>query len=188
MAPPNLAPMLEKGKDMAKNDNIKNKPADDAATPTPPTGQTEIAGKLSAKKLFGKLPKPEAQTILYVAFGIADGIRTGESTYGAWEGLSGQFEFVSQYGETAGKAYFGTQAFLPKNAHEMIATVLRHNAEKNDGDMGSVEFAIEVGYKPSDVAVGYEFTVRPIGKVRGADPLAAIRAQALQLPAPDSAK
>ena len=54
------------------------------------------------------------------------------------------------------------------------------------GETGSIEFAVEVGVKPSDSPIGYEYTVKNLIKPTGGDPLAALRdkVQTLALAAP----
>lgn len=132
--------------------------------------ETEITNKISAKRIMGKLAAPEKQTALYVVFGIADGLKAGESNYGPWEALTGQFEATVVSGENEGKRHYGTQLFLPKGAHDTVAGRLR--VEGNT----SVEFAMEIGCKPAaDAPKGYEFTFKPISKPGAADPLAALR-------------
>src|SRR5271170_2739903 len=67
-------------------------------TPEPETMvaiEVETERKLSAKIIVGKrIGKIEAPTDLFTVIGIATGIRTGQSTYGEWTGLKGEFEVV----------------------------------------------------------------------------------------------
>src|SRR5271170_6079830 len=57
--------------------------------------EVETERKLSAKIIVGKrIGKIEAPTDLFTVIGIATGLRTGQSTYGEWTGLKGEFEVV----------------------------------------------------------------------------------------------
>jgi hypothetical protein len=138
--------------------------------PAKSESETEITNKISAKRICGKLTAPEKAAALFVVIGVADGLKAGDSNYGPWESLTGQFEATVVGGPTAGQRHYGTQLFLPKGAHDTVAGRLR--VEGNT----SVEFAMEVGYKPApDAPKGYEFTFKPISKPGAADPLASLR-------------
>ncbi len=48
----------------------------------------------------------------------------------------------------------------------------------------SVQFAYEIGVKPTDSPIGYEYVTTPIVEPGGADPLADLRSKLPKLPAP----
>ena len=54
--------------------------------------EIEVQNKLGTKTLLGKIKRYDKATPLYIVIGIADGVRSGESDKGPWEGLTGQFE------------------------------------------------------------------------------------------------
>lgn len=147
-------------------------------------GEVEVQNKISAKTILGKVKRYEAATPLYVVIGIADGVRSGESDKGPWEGLTGQFEatVIAPDHANNGKRFYGTQLFLPKSGHELVAARLREYAKSESTAGQSVQFAYQVGFKPSEAApIGYEYTVKPILKAGGADPLAQLRSDAVAM-------
>lgn len=141
--------------------------------------QIELLSKISPKSVCGKIEKdPKDKTILFTVFGIASGIQAGESNMGPWECLTGQFEAVRA---TDGAVFQAGRCFLPSVAHNPIAGKLKALA---DDDGKAVRFALQVGIKPSDSPVGYEYTVLPVLNPVEDDAMADLRKIALL--APDS--
>jgi len=144
---------------------------------------SSLIKKISAKTIVGDVSPPEKATALYTVIGIANGIKTGNSTYGEWLALTGQFEAVNL--ET-GEAYVSPQVFLPEPLQGLIAAKVRTPDE--NGKMPSVQFAVEVGFKPSKSTFGYEYTVRELVDSSDNDPLADLRKALPALPKPEAAK
>lgn len=145
----------------------------------------EMLKKLSPKTIMGeKIEAPEENTLLYTIFGVAKGVRSGESMYGPWTSLVGTFEVIRASDQ---KVFQGAQCFVPEPFQSMIAENLR------SGEVDSVEFSIHVILKPRpDLPVQYEYIGEQIADVQTADPLAALRKLAvpslekkLALAAPD---
>lgn len=140
-----------------------------------------IVAKLSTAKMFGTLPKPDKATPLFQLIGIAVGVKHGNSTYGEWTAFTGDFEARSLYGETAGQSFRSGKLFTPSAVTPLLLTALATDTET--GEIPKVQFALEIGYQPAKNPIGYEYTVRPLVKMSGADPLAALRVQLLALAA-----
>lgn len=140
-----------------------------------------IVSKLSAKKVCGKIKKPDAKTPLMQVFGIATGIKTGESNFGPWTALTGAFRATRL---SDGEVYQSGSCFLPKMGTELIAPML-----KKEGVDG-LEFAFNIGVVPSDNAIGYEYYVEPMLEAKENDPLELLQKRVTQaaLPAPEKAK
>ncbi len=132
--------------------------------------------KLSAKTVYGVVKAPEKAMALFTVIGIANGVKTGQSTYGEWVALTGQFEGQNL---ESGEAFMAPQAFLPEPINGLIAAKVRTPDE--NGQPVSVRFAVEVGIKPSKSTLGYEYTVRELIDASENDPLADLRKS---LPAP----
>ena len=146
---------------------------------------SSLIRKISAKSVCGKVEKPKKATKLFIVGGIANKVKTGDSQYGPWTALVGQFEATNI--ET-GEVFVGPQCFLPEPMNGMIAAALEMVDDDDKRLNSSVQFAVEVGVKPADNTVGYEYTAKEIMKSDSADPLAAIREKiALALPAPTKA-
>lgn len=131
---------------------------------------SSLIKKISAKTVFGDVAVPEKAVALYTVMGIANGIRTGNSTYGEWLALTGQFEAMNL--ET-GEAFVAPQCFLPEPLNGLIAAKVRTPDE--NGKPVSVRFAVEVGLKPAKSTFGYEYTVRELVDASENDPLADLR-------------
>lgn len=141
-----------------------------------------ILKKLGAKQIIGNvatalkalseegqpLEKDGASVELYRVFGIAEGIKTGETTYGPWTAFVGQCEAISYTGEV----FRANSAFLPPPLDELLANAMR----ANEGD--SIQYGVIVKLKRrDDLERGYEYNVEPIIEESQADPLAALRAK-----------
>lgn len=140
---------------------------------------TEMLRKLSVKTICGDQKAPEKATGLFQCYGVAQGLRTGNTTYGPWLAFTGNFEAVRS---KDGRKFFGTQIFLPEPAQSMMAGHLKVAQEEDK--TATIAFAFEIGIKPNDTPVGYEYTIKPLIKPSGNDPLAALRQQLAALPAP----
>ena len=129
---------------------------------------TEITNvkKLTTKIIVGKkIGKIEARTVLYSIIGVATGLKTGESNYGAWTGLLGRFEAE----RTADGAMFSAPlVLLPDEALSPIVSAVRAS---KDG----VEFALIVSAEPTLSAPGYVYDIASVVAPRRNDMLAGLR-------------
>lgn len=151
---------------------------------------SSLIRKISAKSVCGKIEKPKKAIGLFVVYGHASKTKTGSTDYGSWTALVGRFEATNI--ET-GEVFQAPQCFLPEPLNTMIAESLEETETDEDGKEtrvnSSVQFSVEVGIKPSDVPIGYEYTTKEIVEADTADPLAALReASAKALPAPKKKK
>lgn len=148
----------------------------------------KIVKKLSVGKLISKagiiaaLPDSKsdktAVSIGHVV-GVARGTKTGESTFGPWECLMGDFVFVPAVGDNAGIKHRSGQLFLPDVALDLVAPIAS-NLERG----AQVELAFEItAENDADSATGYvygcRFLVEPDAN---SDPLAQLMARALPAP------
>ncbi len=136
---------------------------------------TEIVKKITVKGVVGdRIAKPEKAVALCHIYGVCNGFKAGQTQYGNFVKFSGRFEGMNL--ET-GEVQASGALILPGIAENLLAGVV--------GENESVEFAFEIGIKPSKSPVGYDFTVKSLIEHRGSDPLASLRDQvANALPAP----
>jgi len=138
----------------------------------------------------GNLPKDIVP--LYRIFGQANGVKTGESDYGAWVALTGRFEAVvtmpDENGVASMESFAAPQCFLPEPMNTIIADELKRTDENGKREVESLEFAFDVGVKAAKTSVGYEYTCVPLMERSGADPLLALREKVAALPAPKAAQ
>lgn len=139
---------------------------------------------------------------LYTVIGRANNIREGESQYGPWVSLRGEFEAVRI---SDGKRFYSAECFVPGPAGDLLVNQVRgfiveaipvtEEQRKKAGQTYRVtgefvEMALIVSTVASkrDGGAPYEYTVRPVVPVQKADALAALRAKMLKalpmLPAP----
>lgn len=96
--------------------------------------------------------KTKAHPLMRVV-GVANGTKEGESTYGAWKGLTGRFEATNL---DTGEVFRSPVCFLPEFAIDLVT------GQFGD-DVKTVQFAIDVGAEYSDgAATKYEYTVTPL--------------------------
>jgi len=145
---------------------------------------SSLVRKISAKVVCGKIekPVPKKGKTLFIVGGIANKVRTGDSQYGTWTALVGQFEATNV--ET-GEVFIAPQCFLPEPMNGMIAAALEATDKDGKRLNQSIQFAVEVGVKHAENQIEYEYTAKEIMKSDSADPLAAIREEITKaLPAP----
>ena len=124
--------------------------------------EIETERKLSVKIIVGKrIDRVEVATPLFTVIGIATGTRTGQSTYGEWVGLRGQFE-VTRFED--GKVMRAPVIILPDIAMAEIARA-----------QWPIAFALEVGVSPSAKEPGFEHTVKVLVPPTDHDPLHYLR-------------
>lgn len=148
----------------------------------------EYLSKITAKKI-GIQPRkgtkfPENYNeVLATLFGIARSYSTGQSDFGTYQKFAGDFE-ATRTGD--GETFRSARLILPPIIANQLQTAIDANTDEKSG----IQFAVELGIKYSDNAIGYEWTVHPVGKVSAnADPLAALREEVQKtLPAPERIK
>jgi hypothetical protein len=134
----------------------------DAEPETMTEVEVETEKKLSAKIIVGKrIGKIDAPKDLFTVIGIATGTKTGQSNYGEWVGLRGQFE-VTRCDD--GKVLHAPLMILPDLALALIPFY-----------MLPCEFAFLVKVVPSANGAGFEYAVDSIVTPRPHDPLAELR-------------
>jgi hypothetical protein len=154
----------------------------------------ELVRKLSPKSIIGgRFLPPSKETVLYTVIGTTHGIKSGTGDNGPYVAFLGAFEAtrISKYDsekrdfvpDPERKTFQAGQCFVPKAVEDLLAATVLKMKEDRQGT--AIEFAIQVGVKPSDTAIGYEYTIKNLVKTSGADPLAALRSRvAGMLPAP----
>jgi len=94
--------------------------------------------------------------------GICTGTKSGETTYGTYTVLRGQFEAVDL--ET-GETYRSSKCFLPDDVIDLISTQFYSENVK------AIEFGFIIGVRPNDSQIGYEYTAESILETSKNDPL-----------------
>lgn len=165
----------------------------------------EILRKISSRHVCGNIKKIAVTKMknkaipLFQVFGQASRTKRGEGDNGPWIALLGRFEAVCITDDSdenaketrVGTLYAAPQCFLPDPMDMMIAEELEATEPVTDDDgnpvldsegnqkrkrvVDSLEFALEIGIKPSDTPIGYEYTTKPLIKTGSADPLADLR-------------
>lgn len=141
----------------------------------------KLIKKISAKNVCGKMKQevltqgPDGKDIIgfkekdiMQVIGVATATRSGETTFGDFMGLRGQFQATNL--ET-GETFRSSQCFLADDLTDLIAAQLSTEGVK------TVEFAFMVGIRPNETAIGYEYTARPLMETSNNDPLEKIMAQ-----------
>ncbi len=136
----------------------------------------EIAKKLSMRHIVGgSIPKPvdedgKREITLCAVVGIAAGLKHGESNYGPWTALLGNFKALPLYGENKGKEIRTGQLFLPEAALNTISPYVE-NASKGE----SIQFAFEIGVRYDKAAnTGYTYFCNSLMEPAENDPLEAL--------------
>lgn len=201
---------------MAKQAAAAAAPSEETQTAGQETAQAEatekgaeILRKITPKEIVGtkltdlivegtiKLPCD-----LFTLIGRAYNLRDGESDFGPWTALLGEFEAVRTF-DGSNATFYAPQCFIPGPAGDLLVQTVRGFVQepievtpeqyKKSGRTykvtgETVEMALIVGAKRAsrDGGAPYEFTVRPLIDVRKADALAHLRAkvQHAALPAP----
>lgn len=169
-------------------------PADGATAETGTVIAPRIARRLTPKEIMGKkIRDVRIPSDLYTLIGRANNLRDGESDFGPWTALRGEFEAcrLDESGAPV-EVIIGTECFVPGAAGDLLIAAVKPfilkpievtpEQKKKGGQTyevngDHVEVALIVSVKAStrDGGVGYEFVTRPIISVRKADPLASLR-------------
>jgi len=144
-----------------------------------------FVSKISAKKIgLGmdeirdavKSTKKGAAVKLFTVYGLISACKHGDGDNGPWTKFSGQFEAMHS---ASGDVYRSGSMFLPDQVTPILEGKLLA-ASKAEGFMG-MQVAFEIGAIKSEVAVGYEFTVKDLmPATKDTDPLIAMREQVAQ--------
>lgn len=146
--------------------------------------KVEIVKKLSVGKLIGKAFRDELtaenpRIELGRMAGIARGTKTGESQFGPWTALTGDFMFIPSTGANKDKRFRSGVCFLPDVALELVLPVLA------SGDIAGVEVAFAIiAVKDADSTTGYVYSAEFLTEPAANDPLTDLVAKAL--PAPEA--
>lgn len=113
-----------------------------------------IIKKISVATVHGKIDRKtltKEGTVLFRAIGCATGIKSGQSTYGDWTALLGDFAAIKPDGEVIR----ATQIFLP----DVVLNMIQPKVEAGD----AVEFALDiVAIEDANSQTGYTYAARPV--------------------------
>lgn len=125
--------------------------------------KVNLIKKISVKSICGKTgpPKGKPKSLMDV-YGIASGVKKGESQYGQWFGFIGSFQATNL--ET-GEVFRSGQCFLPNVAGYTLLPAVQAEGVK------SVEFGFRIGIIDSDVPTGFEYIAESLLKMSENDPL-----------------
>lgn len=132
-----------------------------------------ILKKMSAKGICGNvkevvksISEDGGRAQLYNVYGVATGLIPGEHpTHGTYLGFSGNFGAINQ---ATGEEFVSTKCFLPDPMPGLIEAAMAKSE--------SVEFALQVDViRRDNLAVGYEYLVKPLIEAQEADPLAHLK-------------
>ena len=163
----------------------------------------EIIGKISLKGI-GAQPAANSVTdshdVAHI-YGTARRFLIGTTTYGDYTKFQGDFEAVNT---SNGETFRSNSLVLPELVEKMLVAALlaegakagkvktQNTPEVAGGEaQAPVEFAFAIGVRKTEtkegsVSRGYEYTIRPLIQLKGADPLAHLRDQVKALPAPNA--
>jgi len=148
----------------------------------------EILKKLSVGKIVGKvtsaLPdsrKDVTPVQLGRVVGIAHGVKTGESTFGPWKALAGDFVFEANAGPNNGKRFRSGVLFVPDVILDLVAPAVENLAKG-----AAVELAFAITAKnDATSSVGYTYGCSFLREPAANDPITALLDAAMPaLPAP----
>lgn len=209
------------GKDAAKDTGKETGTSSGAATSPPPTGGTpppasgasgskgetappegegvEVGAipirKITPKDVMEKKMKEVAiPADLFTLIGRAWNLRDGESSFGPWTALVGEFEATRI---SDGQRFISTQCFIPGAAGEILTNEVRKfvmeeipvTAEqfkktgktyKVSGETVELALIISVKAATRDGGAQHEYVTRPVVPVQKADPLAALRERVMK--------
>lgn len=122
--------------------------------------------KITTKIIVGKKREPiTGPTELYKAIGIARGVKTGESNYGSWIALRGEFEAKRT---RDGAIFRAPLMILPEEVTARIHARLETGTS-------AVQFAITVSVAPRDASPGFFYGYDYIVEPHAHEPLAGLR-------------
>lgn len=132
----------------------------------------ELARKISTKffnngkKISALLLKDQDKVALGTIIGVAVGVLKGESDYGPWSALSGDFEATSYL---TGESCRASKCFLPAGADAPIEAVVGKGGAQ-------VAFALAISIKRDEESnTGFSYVVTTVKDPSAVDPLAGLR-------------
>lgn len=149
----------------------------------------EIVKKLSVGKLVGNvkavLPdnvKDTSSITLARLVGIARGSKTGESQFGMWTSLTGDFVFEPLMGANAGKRFRSGQLFMPDVALDLVLPLVDGLGK---GEGVEVAFALTVR-RDETSQIGYSYGAQFLMEPQENDPIMGLLDKAMPaLPSPE---
>lgn len=133
----------------------------------------KVLNKITLKTIECQ-PKPNkvaSEIPLATIYGMATGYKLGTSNYGEFCKFLGDFRAI----RASDNVEFRSGALL---LPATVASLMQVAVDKA-GDTG-VQFGLLIGVKPSEVPIGYEYTIEPIINTDHADPLAALHEQVMK--------
>lgn len=155
-------------------------------------GTVELLRKITNKTVLGKeflSEAPKEATKLYTLMGVISGYQQDNSEYGTFIKFKG--DFVAEVAHN-GAEFRAPSCIVPVPMDDVLAAMYdKAVAEMVDPDTGempsgkraSCQFAVEIGYKPSETPTGYEWTVTPLIKMQENDAITSLKSQLKALPA-----
>jgi len=124
--------------------------------------QTTLVKKISSKLMCGVI-RENADGVLYNVIGTATGIKTGESNFGVWVALKGEFNAWNDKVNVKSNVIF-----LPEVATIPLEAALKSGAKH-------VDFGIAVVKCASESIIGYEYSIKNIIPVKESNRLEDLR-------------
>lgn len=100
--------------------------------------------------------------------GVVESTFSGESTYGTYIGFLGVFECLVF---DTGELYRGSKLFAPS----ILSGELSAQLANSKGSISSIGFAVDIGTRPIDFGLGYEYSLKPVIEISETDPLADLK-------------
>lgn len=153
-------------------------------------GSVTFLRKVAARTVLGDTPPKDLKEAvrLYTVYGVAESLKHGESTYGPWVALVGDFEAVRLSDR---EVFRGPVCFLPEPFMSIIVKAVQASLTKSEKQeiQEAVQFACIIGAKPAKTSTGYEYTCEPLIETKSSDRLQQLRnLTAAQIPALPAAK
>jgi len=119
--------------------------------------------KISVKNVVGDVKKiiGNDETCIMRVIGIVRAMQSGQSDYGDWVKLKGDFQATNLL---TGDVYRSPNCFLPEIATDMIAGVFSEDSE-------ALQFGFDISVKPNDTPIGYEYNCASLIEADDNDPL-----------------
>lgn len=139
----------------------------------------ELFKKISVKTICGKPKAPEPGKVKWLmeVFGVASGIKKGETDKGPWYAFTGAFQAMNM--DTGQIARSGV-LFLPDVAGNLLLGELDREENK------AVEFAFRIGVRgDEDSVTGYVYVAEPLMPVAENDPIELLSRKIKALPGPE---
>ena len=131
--------------------------------------------KITVKNVCGKIepPKQKGKTVPVMRLiGLVTHYDIHDGQYGPSPRFKGQFEATNLLEKGATPVRSGT-LYVPEIVADMIMGAFP------DGEIRTVQFGVELGVKADDSPIGYTYEARPLIHHEDTDPLANVRALAL---------